>query len=91
MSCNSAPARAELLTPNTTTALGRKVENFDRKVWDEHKEAIVEEGNWWKFTAAKQDANERPGKKNPLMGGRGLAGKLLATGERELVEVCAPF
>lgn len=34
---------------------------------------IVEEGNWWKFTANKEDPS--------------MAEKLLATGDRELVEV----
>lgn len=78
-------------SPKKQKALGRKVRNFDRKIWDEHKEAIVEEGNWWKFTAAKEDSNSRPGKKDPLVGVKGLAERLLGTGERELVEVCPLF
>lgn len=36
------------------------------------KSRIVEEGNWWKFTASKEKENFKSG--------------LLATGERELVE-----
>ena len=30
--------------PKKQKALGRKVKGFDRKVWDERKEDIVEEG-----------------------------------------------
>ena len=39
--------------PKKQKALGRKVKGFDPRVWDERKEAIVEEGNWWKFTNVK--------------------------------------
>ncbi|OJD39821.1 uncharacterized protein BKCO1_2000242 [Diplodia corticola] len=59
-------------TPAKQKSLGRKVKNFDRKVWDENKLRIVEEGNWWKFTSSKEAAR--------------LADMLLATGDRELVE-----
>ena len=60
-------------TPKEHKALGRKVKNFDSKKWDEHRERIVEEGNWNKFVNNKS--------------GNDLRKKLLATGERELVEV----
>ena len=39
--------------PKKQKALGRKVKNFDPMLWAEHKEAIVEDGNWWKFTSVK--------------------------------------
>jgi predicted NAD-dependent protein-ADP-ribosyltransferase YbiA (DUF1768 family) len=60
--------------PKEHKALGRKVKNFDRKLWDEHKLRIVEEGNYWKFSRS-EDAKR-------------LKSMLLATGDREIVEVC---
>ncbi|WP_195574386.1 NADAR family protein [Paenibacillus sp. 1001270B_150601_E10] len=36
--------------PNQAKALGRKVRYFDEKVWDEHKFAIVQQGNLLKFS-----------------------------------------
>ncbi|KAF2084778.1 DUF1768-domain-containing protein [Saccharata proteae CBS 121410] len=59
-------------TPAEHKALGRKVKDFDRQVWDQHKSRIVEEGNWHKFTRNKEQSQ--------------LAELLLKTGERELVE-----
>ncbi|KAL2355491.1 hypothetical protein BJ546DRAFT_973709 [Cryomyces antarcticus] len=59
-------------TPEEHRDLGRKVKNFDYKKWDEHKERVVEEGNWWKFTSSKESTQ--------------LTERLLQTGERELVE-----
>ena len=60
--------------PRKQKSLGRKVKKFDNKIWNEHREKVVEEGNWWKFTAAK--------------GGESLMRKrLLDTGDRLLVEV----
>ncbi|KAL5377967.1 hypothetical protein DPSP01_009413 [Paraphaeosphaeria sporulosa] len=58
--------------PREQRALGRKVRNFDEKVWDKNKVRIVEEGNYLKFTIS-EDAES-------------LRAMLLATGERELVE-----
>lgn len=63
-------------TPKEHKSLGRKVRNFDHKLWDENKSRIVEEGNWWKFTNSKEKAQ--------------LTEMLLATGDRELVEA-SPF
>jgi len=37
-------------TPNQAKALGRKVKNFDPKLWDEHKYEIVRQGNFLKFS-----------------------------------------
>jgi predicted NAD-dependent protein-ADP-ribosyltransferase YbiA (DUF1768 family) len=59
--------------PKEHKALGRKVNGFDGKVWDKHKLAIVEEGNYWKFSKSEDAEN--------------LKQLLLATGEREIVEV----
>ncbi|KAF2458069.1 hypothetical protein BDY21DRAFT_343545 [Lineolata rhizophorae] len=62
--------------PKEHKALGRKVRNFHRPKWDEHKERIVEEGNWWKFTNNKGVAR--------------MIDLLLETDDRELVEA-SPF
>jgi ribA/ribD-fused uncharacterized protein len=59
--------------PKKHKALGRKVKAFDKDVWDREKERIVEEGSWLKFT---QSENRKQ-----------LRELLLATGEKELVEV----
>ncbi|RNA61045.1 NADAR family protein [Chryseobacterium nematophagum] len=37
-------------SPNQAKSLGRKVENFDFSIWDEHKYEIVKEGNLLKFS-----------------------------------------
>jgi ribA/ribD-fused uncharacterized protein len=37
-------------TPNQAKSLGRKVKNFDPKIWDEHKYEIVRHGNYLKFS-----------------------------------------
>ncbi|KAF2033602.1 DUF1768-domain-containing protein, partial [Setomelanomma holmii] len=58
--------------PKQHKALGRQVDNFDGKVWDEQKLKIVEDGNYHKFTASEDAENLRK--------------MLLATGDRELVE-----
>ncbi|MCJ1350575.1 MAG: hypothetical protein MMC33_000556 [Icmadophila ericetorum] len=57
--------------PAEQKQLGRKVRNFDRKVWDREKLKIVEEGNFWKFSDV--DAGK-------------IRRWLLETGERELIE-----
>lgn len=61
-------------TPKAQKALGRKVSGFTDKVWCANRERIVVDGNWYKFT-------------NPVGGSEDLKKKLLATGDRELVEV----
>jgi ribA/ribD-fused uncharacterized protein len=35
--------------PGAQKALGRMVESFDEGVWQEQREKIVEDGNFWKF------------------------------------------
>ena len=57
--------------PSKQKALGRKVKGFDNKKWNEVREKIVEEGNWWKFTQPKEGD---------------LKKMLLETGDRLLVE-----
>ncbi|MGG1920400.1 NADAR family protein [Chryseobacterium sp. NRRL B-14798] len=50
---NDAEMEKEILkatTPNQAKALGRKVKNFDPKLWDEHKYHIVTQGNLLKFS-----------------------------------------
>jgi ribA/ribD-fused uncharacterized protein len=64
--------------PRKCKGLGRKASNFDADLWDQHREHVVEEGNWWKFTnGAGKD-------------GKRVRTLLLETGERELVEA-SPF
>jgi ribA/ribD-fused uncharacterized protein len=65
-------------SPRKAKSLGRAVANFDEDVWKEHRERIVREGNYFKFTKA---VNED---------GMGLRDRLLSTGDRELVEA-SPF
>jgi hypothetical protein len=36
--------------PKEIKALGRKVSNFDQKIWDKHKQDIVFQGNFAKFS-----------------------------------------
>ena len=60
--------------PRKQKALGRRVKGFDEQMWNKHRENVVEEGNWWKFTQSKKGD---------------LKKLLLKTVDRELVEVCA--
>lgn len=62
-------------TPKKQKALGREVKGFDEKLWNQHRERIVEEGNWHKFCHPAEESN--------------LKKALLETGERKLVEVRA--
>ena len=36
--------------PSIIKKIGRNVKNFDKKIWDKHKEEIVYRGNYLKFT-----------------------------------------
>ena len=58
--------------PAKHKSLGRKVQGFDKAVWDAEKEKVVEEGNWHKFS---------------MKGNSSLKKLLLDTEDRELVEV----
>lgn len=40
----------ESISPREIKALGRQVKNFDQAVWDQHKERIVYDANYAKFT-----------------------------------------
>ena len=60
--------------PRKQKALGRQVQGFDEKMWNKHREKVVEEGNWWKFTQSRKGDLKR---------------LLLETVDRELIEVCA--
>jgi ribA/ribD-fused uncharacterized protein len=60
-------------SPMRTQALGRKVKNFNKELWVQSKDKIVEEGSYYKF-------------KHSLLEMEDLKAKLLATGDRELVE-----
>ena len=60
--------------PRKQKALGRQVRGFDEKMWNKHREKVVEEGNWWKFTQSKKGD---------------LKKLLLETVDRDLIEVRA--
>jgi len=66
-------------SPKAQKKLGRQVKNFDEEVWLANRERIVEEGNYWKYMYG---SDEGEGKED----GRGLKEKLLATGNKEIVE-----
>jgi ribA/ribD-fused uncharacterized protein len=73
---------AEILkttAPKEQKSLGRQVRGFTQEVWEANRERIVEEGSYFKF---KHGKDEGEGKDD----GIGLRAKLLATGEREIVE-----
>ena len=38
------------VSPSQAKSLGRKVKNFDPKIWDEHKYDLVKKGNFLKFS-----------------------------------------
>ncbi|KAI9673181.1 MAG: hypothetical protein M1817_003044 [Caeruleum heppii] len=65
----------EAQQPKDMKRLGRSVRGFDKDVWGQERERIVEDGNWGKFTMEVGGTGER-----------GLRRMLLETGDRELVE-----
>lgn len=69
-------AREILLTggPRKCKALGRVISDFKAEIWDGHKLAVVTEGSYYKFMHSLAPDREE------------LKRKLLATGDRELVE-----
>lgn len=77
--------------PRKVKSLGRKVANFDEDVWKEHRERIVREGNYLKFTNVVSEEGLRLGESDsaPLIG-MSLRSLLVSTGYRELVEA-SPF
>ena len=83
---------AQILTtsnPRKVKALGRSVANFDAERWDEVKLAVVEEGNYLKFSQGDDLASIGIGDGEERIP-RSLRGLLMETGERELVEA-SPF
>jgi ribA/ribD-fused uncharacterized protein len=67
------------VSPKTQKSLGRQVQNFDQKIWEDNRERIVDDGSYFKFKYGK-DEGEGSGD------GEGLKKKLLGTGGREIVE-----
>ena len=66
----------KLSNPRQQKAKGRQIMGFNDETWNDVREKIVEDGNWWKFTATR---DEKLGNDLRLM--------LLNTGNRLLVEV----
>ncbi|KAK0104695.1 hypothetical protein ONS95_004968 [Cadophora gregata] len=66
-------------SPKEQKSLGRQVSNFDDRIWEENRERIVEEASYWKFKTGKDEG---------VLKGEGvsLRDRLLATGDREVVE-----
>lgn len=88
---SDATTAAQILSarhPRQVKALGRRVANFDEAAWAAAREAIVRRGNLLKFTrpvVKVQDDNDEEAAARG--GGKSrLRERLLATGERELVE-----
>lgn len=85
--------------PRKAKALGRKVANFNEKVWLAHRSPIVEAGTHAKFTRAavpdeaalhRGSGSGSDGAAARRVGPGGLRAALLETGDRLLVEA-SPF
>jgi len=53
---NDTKSAKEILNTNNPRIIkdiGRRVKNFDEDIWNEHKEKIVQQGNYLKFTQNK--------------------------------------
>lgn len=72
-------------SPSDTQSLGRQIKNFDRKIWEENRERIVEDGSYYKFKYSLLPNNFDEGGKG-MGNGEALKDMFLATGNRELVE-----
>ncbi|KAH8662878.1 hypothetical protein BGZ60DRAFT_341927, partial [Tricladium varicosporioides] len=73
---SDAPIASQILLttdPKSQKHLGRQVQNFDQKVWEQNRERIVAEGNYLKFSQDSEESRE-------------LKRKLLETGDREIIE-----
>jgi len=82
---------AEILAaghPRLVKALGRKVANFDDKVWNRERERIVCDGTRFKFTRPVSEEELRLGdaEDSPLLAPLTLRQLLLSTGSEEIVE-----
>jgi ribA/ribD-fused uncharacterized protein len=75
-----ADALLETESPKDQKDLGRKVRNYVEEVWVANRERVVENGNYYKFLNGRGDGEGEEGE------APGLLKKLLATGDRELVE-----
>ncbi|KAI9758313.1 MAG: hypothetical protein M1815_003516 [Lichina confinis] len=62
-------------SPAQQKKLGRQVKNFDDDVWQREREKIVQDGNYYKFSAAVDETERKT-----------LRLLLLKTGNKELVE-----
>jgi ribA/ribD-fused uncharacterized protein len=40
--------------PNAAKSFGRKIKNFDEKIWDNHKMELIVQGNYHKFSQNKE-------------------------------------
>ncbi|KAF4493713.1 hypothetical protein FAGAP_10166 [Fusarium agapanthi] len=83
--------------PRKVKSLGRRVKNFDEAVWLKHRRSIVRKGNILKFTRAISEEGFKRGTPGATQSGSShspidgsLAGMLVNTGDRELVEA-SPF
>ncbi|KAK4160948.1 hypothetical protein QBC43DRAFT_337711 [Cladorrhinum sp. PSN259] len=68
--------------PRQAKDIGRRIPNFDEKVWNRHRNEVVRQGNYLKFT---YPVNNEEGSKWTV-GGKSIREHLLETGDRELVE-----
>lgn len=95
-------AARKIINANTATeckAIGRSVRGYRDKTWEKHdlKVRVMEEALWWKFGGGKleallQNSEESPGgvtidtKEGRTKALNDFGKRLLATGERQLVE-----
>ncbi|KAK3984355.1 N-glycosidase R617 [Cladorrhinum sp. PSN332] len=78
-------SRAAILSashPRKVKDLGRTLPNFSEKVWNQHRNEIVRQGNYLKFT---YPLNKDKGSKW-FIGDKTLREHLLETGDKELIE-----
>ncbi|KAI5357709.1 Putative YbiA-like superfamily protein [Septoria linicola] len=74
-------------SPRKQKVLGQQVPNFNEAKWNEVRDAIVERGNYLKFTQCTDVASMKMDDRGEA---KALKEMLLATGDRELVEA-SPF
>ncbi|KAK4231744.1 putative N-glycosidase [Podospora fimiseda] len=78
-------SRAAILSakhPRKVKDLGKTLPNFDEKVWVQHREEIVRQGNYLKFS---YPIKKEKGSKW-FIGDKSLREHLLETGDKELIE-----